>query len=60
MGFIEELSFYSVFFLLAVLLVSQYCSGANILWLSGGSAAYSVMYVCVERGRCGGERFRTV
>lgn len=39
-----------VSFWLAVLLVSQYCPGASILWLSGGSAAYSVMCVCAWRG----------
>ena len=39
-----------VSFWLAVLLVSQYCPGANILWLCGGSDAYSVMCVCAWRG----------
>ena len=50
-------------FSLAVLLVSQYCPGASILWLCVGSDADSIMvYVCVGygdegRGRGdGGER----
>ena len=35
-------------FSLAVLLVSQYCPGASILWLCVGSDADSIMvYVCV-------------